>query len=479
MRRYLKIVLTCFGLSACSMAPKHLPIKMNLPKEFKELKYLKPARPHLYEEKKDKWWRLYHDDTLSALAQELNCHNQQLKIAYAQYQEAKNAAKAARAFLYPNLTGLYNMARTETSHTLVAGKTSTGDELLFNTFLLAGLVNYEIDFWGKIRSAVKANEALERATAFDRAALSMSLHAQLASDYFGLRSADRVHAVLEKNKHLYQQMLALIEKKFQIGVVDQDAVERARAQLAEVSILIQENQVKRGQFEHSIAVLIGQMPSTFHIKPHANPYRLVTPAPHLPSRLLERRPDIVAAQMRVKSAAANIGVVKAAFFPVVSLFGTLGAQSGELSRLFSANSLYWSLGPSAGTTVVSLVKPMVTWTVFNGFKLQADLSKAWATLRATSAAYRQTVLQSFREVEDALLELYRTDKALDAQKTALKSATIQYQQALIRLNKGVYSYLDVAPVEVQYHQAQIAIIALETRRQIVSVNLIKALGGSW
>ena len=243
--------------------------------------------------------------------------------------------------------------------------------------------------------------------------------------------------------------------------------------------MIEENHIKRAQFEHSIAILVGQFPSSFHIKPKYVPYRRVTAIPNLPSRLLERRPDVVAAQMRVKSAAANIGVVKAAFFPTINLFGTLGGQSADISKLFSANSLYWSLGPSAGTTVVSLVKPMVTWTIFNGFKLQADLSKAWATLRATSAAYRQTVLQSFREVEDALVEIYRTDSALDNQKHALQSAKIQYQEALNRVKIGVYSELDVAAIEVQYRQAQIVLIALQTRRQVASVNLIKALGGSW
>lgn len=477
-KRYLGLFVM-FLCNACTMAPKRLPIKMNLPESFKELQYFKLARPNLYLEKKNKWWRLYRDPTLCALAQELNGHNQQLKIAYAQYQEAKNVAKAARSFMYPNLTGLYNMARTETSHTLVAKKVSTGDGLLFNTFLLAGLVNYEVDLWGKIRSAVRANEALERATAFDRAALSMSLHAQLASDYFGLRSADRVDGVLKANLKVYEKVLAINQKKLRIGVIDEVALERARYQLEQSRIMIEENQIKRAQFEHSIAVLVGQFPSTFHIKPMHTPYRRVTPLTSLPSRLLERRPDIVAAQMRVKSAAANIGVVKAAFFPVVSLFGTLGGQSAELSRLFSANSLYWSLGPSAGTTVVSLVKPMVTWTVFNGFKLQADLSKAWTTLRATSAAYRQTVLQSFREVEDALVEIYRTDRALDNQKNVLKSAKIQYKQALVRMKTGVYSDLDLAPIEIQYRQAEITLIALQTRRQIASVNLIKALGGSW
>ena len=477
-KRYLGMMVLFF-CSACTMAPKHLPIKMTLPKAFKELNDFKPARPHLYEAKKDNWWRLYRDDALSSLAQRLNCHNQQLKIAYAQYQEAKNVAKAARSFMYPNLTGLYNMARTETSHTLVAKKNSTGDELLFNTFLIAGLVNYEVDLWGKIRSAVKANEALERATAFDRAALSMSLHAQLVTDYFGLRSADRVDDVLQANLKIYEKVLHIIENKLRNGVIDQASLERARYQLDQAHIMLEENQIKRAQFEHSIAILVGQFPATFHIKPKKVPYRRVTVMPQLPSRLLERRPDVVAAQMRVKSAAANIGVVKAAFFPVISLFGTLGAQSAELSRLFSANSLYWSLGPSAGTTVVSLVKPMVTWTVFNGFKLQADLSKAWSTLRATSAAYRQTVLQSFREVEDALAELYRTDRALNHQKNSLKSAQIQYQQARVRMKNGFFSYLDLAPFEIQYRQAEIALIALQTRRQIASVNLIKALGGSW
>lgn len=459
------------------MEPKKTAIEINLPKKFKEDICWVKAKPCLHRDKKDKWWQLYEDTTLNQLEKKINCQNNQLKVIYQQYREAKQVARIARSYLYPTITGIYNMSRVENSSHVA--NYSLANRLIYGNFLLSGLVNYEVDLWGKIRSTVRSNDLSAVASKLDVAALSLSLHAQLASDYFLLRSTDKIQYILDKNVAINEKVLKIRQHQHQGGLVDQSQVLQASQSFEQARLLQHNNQIKRAQLEHAIALLVGETPSLFNICPAKVPYRRVSIKPEMPSLLLERRPDVVAAQYRVMSAQSNIGYARAAFFPAINLFGILGVQSSELGNLFARNSLYWSLGPTAGTTVVSLVKPMVTQTVFDGFKLPAQLSKAWVLFKEASSFYREVVLKAIKEVEDQLIAIQKLDEQLIIANQEYQSVCAEYQQALNRHQAGINTYLQVAPTELKKLQIQIKIIQLQTRRQIASVELIKALGGSW
>ena len=473
------LLMTVAILSACSFEPKKNTIEMNLPTQFKEQQGVWiQAKPKLYQEKKDKWWELYKDETLNALERKINCQNNQLKVAYYQYKESQQVARIARSYLYPSITSFYNMARVENSSNQLTNRNVAG-LYIYNTFFLSGLINYEVDLWGKIRSSVKVNDRLMAASKLDMAAISLSLHGQLATDYFLLRSADKMQAILDENVTIYQKVYQLRTHQHRGGLIYETSKQQAYHQLQQAKLLQVNNQIKRSQLEHSIAVLTGETPSLFNICPAVIPFRKVSIYPRIPSLLLERRPDVVAAQYRVMSAKANIGYARAAFFPAINLFGLFGGQSSDITHLFSKGSLFWSLGPSAGTTVVALIRPMVSQTIFDGFRLPSQLNQAWYALKLYSAQYRQTVLTAFKEVEDQLVEIRKVDENIEITKQDLQAVDRQYYQALQRQKGGITTYIEVAPFAVNKLQLEIDMISLQARRQIASVALIKALGGSW
>lgn len=465
-------------LSGCNFAPRYVPPKTPVVTQYKEGGLWVKANPSVASVGyKIPWWTVFNDKKLNALERQLSHHNNTIKIAYARFAEARELARIARSYLYPNIQGFFNATKIKNSKN--ASNSQAIAKQLYNNFLLAGLVSYEVDVWGKIRNGIQANEAYAAATQCDQIAMSLSLHAELAIEYFELRYMDNTYILLQRAVFNYQRALQKLNHQHRAGLIAASVVDQAIKQYQDAKTLIPENRLQRAQLEHAIAVLIGLPPANFKIAMQRTHFHRVTIDPELPSTLLERRPDVAAAELRVQSANANIGIARAAFFPAFNLFATAGGQSSQLPQLFSSNSLYWALGPTAGTTIVSFVQPMITWTIFDGFRLQAHLSKAKDALYESAAAYRQTVLIAFKEVEDKLVSVHRLDEAIVAQTAATQAAERALHQVNLRLQGGLATDIEVAPIENQALQEEIALDTLKLRRQKASIELIKALGGGW
>lgn len=447
---------------------------MPIPAQYKEAgNWVSTNSPTLLSSQNKPWWTLYHDKTLSELENKVTCSNQNLKIALARYQEACALAFVARSMLYPTITGVGNAARQHASLT-VANPTQA--DATYNAFFLGSQITYEIDAWGRVRNAVIASDSLARASAFDLAAINLSMHAELANDYFQLRGADAAQRVLDATVVAYKKALHLTRMRYKGGASASMDVYQAQNQLENAKTLATDMRLKRAQLEHAIAVLVGEIPANFTLPPLQSNYQLLKITPDLPSALLMRRPDVAAAIERVKSANASIGVARAAFLPDFNLTALLAAQSSQLSNLFSASSLFWSLGPS---TTLALVQPIATVVVFDGYKLQALLKHAKARYFEAVSTYRQTVLTAFQQVEDNLVAIRRLDEETRSQKASTLAATNALFQANRRYSGGIATYLDVVVTENQALQSKLGLITIRTNRQIASVQLIKALGGGW
>jgi NodT family efflux transporter outer membrane factor (OMF) lipoprotein len=420
------------------------------------------------------WWELFHDQTLNELEQKVTCSNENLKIALARYQEACAVAQVARSAYFPTVNGFGNAVRQQNSSNSAA---SSGITSLRNSaFVLGATLNYEIDAWGQIRNAVAASESLARASKYDLAAINLSMHAELANDYFMLRGDEVSQRVLDATVVVYEKALFLTRKRHDGGAAPAEDVDQAETQLESARTLATDMRLKRAQLEHAIAVLTGEIPANFKLAPARPKVKHVMLAPNLPSTLLEQRPDIAAAAERVRAANANIGVARAAFFPEFNLMTLIGLQSSQLSNLFSASSLFWSLG---APTTLAIIKPAVNQVIFDGFKLQGLLKQAKASYYEDVSIYRQTVLVAFQEVEDNLVAIRRLDQEIQTQTASAAAAYRALFHANKRYEGGISTFLDVVITQNQALQSELALILIRTRRQVASVQLIKALGGGW
>ena len=462
-------------MTGCSFAPEYERPVMSIPKNYVEAGTWVSAKPELAcATQTNVWWALYHDQTLNDLEQKVTVGNENLKLAWGRYQEARAIAEATRSAMYPTIMGVGSSSKQQTSGTVANSRDLP--ILIYNSFLLSAVLNYEVDAWGRVRNAVAASESQARASQFDLAAINLSMHAELAADYFELRGDEAAQRVLDATVVAYKKALYLTQKRHEGGASAEADVDQAVTQLENAKTLATEMRLKRAKIKHAIAVLVGEIPANFTVPPARAPLKLVTIAPALPSTLLERRPDIAAAEQRVKAANASIGVARAAFFPYLNLVSMVGFQSAQLSQLISTPSLIWSLGPGIG---LSLVQPEITQVIFDGFKLQALLSKAKASYFESVSIYRQTVLTAFQQVEDALVAIRRLDQENKTQGLSTRAAKRALYQANRLYHGGLVTYLEVVITENQALQAELALIDIRTRRQLASVQLIKALGGGW
>jgi NodT family efflux transporter outer membrane factor (OMF) lipoprotein len=337
-------------------------------------------------------------------------------------------------------------------------------------------MTYELDAWGSIRNSVIASQDQASASDADLASIRLSLQAELTNDYFALRGSDEAQKVLDATMIAYQKALYLTKKRFQGGIAPISDVNEAETQLENAKTMASDNRLKRAQLEHAIAVLVGIIPSNFSLPPAKLTKNYLAIEPNIPSTLLERRPDIIAAEARVHAANANIGVAKAAFFPLINLTGVLGFQSKSLANLISKPSLFWALG---APSLLTLTQPLAEVTIFDGGRLRGLLNQAKAQYFETVATYRQTVLTAFQEVEDSLIALHQLDKELKSQKAAAIAARKAWQQELFRYKGGLVTFLQVVIVENIALQSELELVTVRTRRQVASIQLIKALGGGW
>lgn len=473
--RAVIITIIILTLTACSFAPPYKQPAMNIPANYKETgQWIKIQSPPKLTKPNQPWWTLFHDKTLDELEHQVTCNNQNLKVALAQFMQARAYAQSVRSQLYPTLTGIGTVARQQNSrHANVNGVLPN---LLYNTFLLGADLVYEIDAWGEVRNAVIAGDNLARASEYSLASIDLSLHAELASDYFALRGLDESQRMLDTTVIAYQKALYLTQQRHTGGIVPIADVDQATTQLENAKTLATDTRLKRAQLEHAIAVLVGEAPGNFTLKPRKARQRKVMMLPDLPSSLLQHRPDIAAAARRVQAANANIGVAKAAFFPQFNLISLLGVQSTKINNLFSVPSLFWSLGPS---TALTLIQPEMSVILFDGYKLQAQLKYAKASYFESVSQYRQTVLTALQEVEDALVSIHRLQQENQTQTISTRAAQDAWFQEAQRYKGGIVTFLEVVVTENQALQAKLALIDIQTREQLSYVQLIKALGGGW
>jgi NodT family efflux transporter outer membrane factor (OMF) lipoprotein len=454
-------------LGGCSLAPTYRTPGSAPPADaYAEAGDWRQAEP-LDDRARGAWWTLFEDPELDALEVKVSNANQNIKAAFARLQEARAATRIARADLVPTLTVGSSATRqrvSQNSPTFVPGHNPT-----FNNFDVEADLSYEVDLWGRVRSTVNAAKANQQASAADLATLELAQHAELATDYYTLRSEDAEQVLLENTVDDYARSLALTEHLYQGGAAAVADVDQARAQLEGARTLAADIALQRAQTEHAIAVLIGENPSRFHLA--ANPLSQDTEAPPinlgLPSTLLERRPDVAAAERRVAAANAQIGVARAAFFPVFSLAAATGFDSTQTSTWLNAPSRVWSVGPAG------------LLTVFDAGRHRAQSAQAHAQYDEQVADYRTTVLIAYQEVEDNLAALHRLDQEGLSEAAAVTATGKALEQARYRYKAGLVTYLEVATTETIALQAQLSRVNILNRRMDASVLLVKALGGGW
>ena len=451
----------------CSFAPSyHTPASAPPADAYPEAADWQQAQP-LDDQARGAWWTLFKDPQLDALEAKVANANENLKAAFARLQEARAATRIARADLFPTLSVGSSATRTRTS--VNAPRFPPGEEPTLNNFDLEADLSYEIDLWGRVRNSVRAAAANQQASAADLASVDLALRAELATDYFTLRSQDAGQALLERTVEDYEKSLSLTRHLYEGGAAAVADVDQAQAQLETARTQAADIALQRAQTEHAIAVLVGENPTRFHLDPSPLPDDLSPPPVDLglPSTLLERRPDVAAAERRVASANAQIGVARAAYFPVFSLAAAVGYDSTKTSTWLNAPSRLWSVGPQG------------VLTVFDAGRHRAQSAQAHAQYDEQVADYRNAVLTAYQEVEDNLTALRRLEQESVSEAAAVSATGKALQQAQYRYKAGLVTYLEVATSETTALQAQLARVNILNRRMDASVLLVKALGGGW
>ena len=383
-------VLSMLLVAGCTVGPNYRRPAAEVPPTYKEVGNWKQAQPN-DQNLGGNWWEMFQDPQLNALESQVNVSNQNLKAAAAQYTQARALVRYYRADYFPTITGGASASRNRISQNRPASVVANGTT--YNDFQIPFELSYEVDVWGRVRRTVESYREQAQASAADLATVNLSMHAQLALDYFQARTLDAQEQLLNSTVTQYQQALDLIESRYAGGLASDLEVQQARTQLETTRAEAIDVGVARAQYEHAVAVLIGKPPANFSLA--ALPLTAPPPRipPGLPSELLERRPDIAAAERRMASANAQIGVAKAAYYPTISLGATGGFESGVISTLISGPSILWSAGGSA-------IAP-----IFDAGRRRANLDQAIAAYDQTVANYRETVLTGFQQVEDNLAAL--------------------------------------------------------------------------
>ncbi|MDO9103704.1 MAG: efflux transporter outer membrane subunit [Methylovulum sp.] len=449
-------------LSACTVGPDYRRPSSTVPNAYKELKGWTQAQPRDHE-LPGRWWELFNDPYLNSLEQQANGANQSIAQAEAQFRQAQALVQNATAAYSPTLTTTLstNRFRAASGQNVVV----SGVRNLFGGVLS---VAWEPDLWGSVRRQVEASAANAQASAANLQALRLSTQAALAQDYFQLRALDAQQALLQDAVTSYEKTLKINRNRYNAGVISKADVMQAETQLESAQAQAIATEIQRAQLEHAIALLAGKTPAELNIAV-APLNTVVPPIPvELPSQLLERRPDIAAAERMVAAANAQIGVAKAAYFPSLNLGAARGTQANTLSNLFTTAASYWALGPAA------LALPL-----FDGGARSAQMAAAMSNYDASAAAYRQAVLAGFQEVEDYLLALRLLEQETDVQNKAAASARKAVELMTNQYLAGTVSYLNVVTAQAAALSNEEAATALQGQRLVAAVQLVKALGGGW
>ena len=454
-------------LAACSLAPRYQrPPTEPAPSAYQEAGEWKAAQP-ADAQRRGTWWELFDDPALDALETRVTEANQNVKAAFARLQEARAQTRIARAAYFPTITAGPTVTRYRTS--INSPNYNSDKPAVLNDFALDADLTYEIDVWGRVRNTVAAARATEQATAADLAVLDLSSHAELASDYFMLRSEDTRQDLLDRTVVEYGRALELTQNLYEGGAGVLADVDQARAQLETARTQAADMRLQRAQTEHAIAVLVGASASAFHLDPQPLPLEVLPPGidPGMPSALLERRPDIAAAERRVAAANSQIGVARAVYFPVFSLTGTAGFESTAAASWITAPSRLWSIGPAG------------ILTVLDGGLHRAQSAQAHAAYDEQVANYRNTVLTAYQEVEDNLVALRELALESTSEAAAVTATAGALEQAQYRYQGGIVTYLEVVTAQNAALAARLSATDIQLRRLVASVLLVKALGGGW
>jgi len=476
----LLAVAGILGLSSCNVGPKYAKptapapqaYKEAIPKEFKEGTGWKLADPK-DDQIRGNWWEIYGEPELNSLEVQVRVSNQTIAQAEASFRQARAIVHEARSQLYPTLTTSPSFSNSrissQTRNLGTAGGTApvstTGG--VINTYTLPFDLSYQVDLWHKVRNQIAENAFQAQASAGDLATALLTVQTELAQDYFEIRSLDAQKQVLDDTATAYRETLRLTTARYNGGIASDEDVSQAKTQLDTAIAQATDLGVARAQYEHAMAMLIGKPPSDFSLpvatfKPNPPPVPV-----GVPSELLERRPDIAAAERRVAAANSQIGIDQAAYYPNLTLSASAGFEAISFLNWFTWPARFWSVGPT------------VAQTLFDGGLRRATTEADRAAYDGTVANYRQTVLTSFQGVEDNLASLRILAQEVVEQHTAVSDSQHTLQLATVRYTGGVDSYLNVITAQTTVLTNQISEINIQLRQMTSSVQLVKELGGGW
>lgn len=448
-------------LAGCAVGPDYRRPVVSAPEAFKEQQGLwKPAQP-LDQLPRGKWWEEFGDPVLNELQAKIEVSSNTLQAAEAQYRQALAAASISNAGLFPSISANGSGERAKT------GGRNGNSGSIGNTFAAGLSASWEFDLWGRVRRTSEAGRAGAQASEADLENVRLSLHATLAQSYFALRAADAQGALYSRQAEGYRRFLQITENRYKQGIALRSDVAAALSQLKSTEAQLIDLKLQRSQLEHAIAVLLGQPPAAFSIAPGDLAAKLPEVPAVLPSQLLERRPDIAAAERRLAAASAQIGVATGGFFPTISLGGSGGYQSSQSGQLFSAPSQVWSFGASA------------SMPLFDTGKVYFQVKQARAAFEASAANYRQTVLGAFQEVEDYLSATAFLAEEAKVQNEAVEAARLSASISLNQYQAGTVTYLNVVTAMATQLSAERNAVEVLQRRLTASVQLYKAVGGGW
>lgn len=452
-------------VTSCAVGPDYVRPASPVPESYKENKDWKVAEPK-DDMLRGPWWEIYNNPQLNALEEQVNISNQNIVAAEAQFRQANALIQAATSSFFPTITANPAVTRSLRSSNISQSNTPSGTNTIYTAPL--DVLPWELDVWGRIRRTVEAARANAQASAADLEGVRLSVQASLAQNYFLIRVLDRQKQLLDETIVAYEKSLVLTRNQYASGVVSRADVLQAETQLKMTQAQAIDVGVQRAQVEHAIALLAGKAASDFSIP--FMPLDVAAPPPipsGVPSELLERRPDIAGAERRVASANARIGVARAAYFPTMTLTGSMGYESTDTFNLFTWPSRFWSVGPAMSATL------------FDGGLRQALNDQARAAYDEAVASYRQTVLTGFQEVEDNLAALRILEEEARVQEEALNAARKYLAIANNQYKEGLVSYINVVVAQVTALNNERTVVNILGRRMTASVLLIKALGGGW
>lgn len=480
LSRRLGILLAPLVFAGCMVGPSYKRPSPIVSAKFKELRPAPGwnyANPSLAELPKGAWWTLYNDPTLNALEAQVELNNQNVKEYEARYRAARATINSVRAQLYPTLSGSLSFNRqssgrgSRSSGTIVnyGSNTSSGvaSNSTENTYGMGPTASWDLDLWGKIRRQIQAQVTETQATAADLANAKLSYQAQLATAYFNMRYQDSLYDLLQRNVKFYERSYQITHNQYEAGTADPTALLQAKTQLEQTRAQATATQASRAQYEHAIAVLIGKPPAEVSIAPGSLTNTIPAIPVSVPAQLLERRPDVAAAERRMEEYNAQIGAAIAAFYPDVKLTASYSYSGDPVGTLVQVANRIWSLGASA------------TETLFSGGSRTAAVHEADANYDNYVATYRQTVLTALQGVEDQLSNLRILAQQADQQRVALEAANRAVTVAFNQYMAGTQIYTTVITSQVTALSNAQTALQIQQNRILDSVTLIQNLGGGW